>query len=179
MAQQPSDELQFLFYQPGRPDHPFSAPTKPPKRAKWEKLSDRIGLAAKLPERLDPSTFLAMLSPHTGETALEAASRLATNSSPVEKANRELILISICNILYNSGRVSPEQLDDLIKMVVRSSLPSYFDKIKRGARVANQIIAGWAERHANGDLLYRLDQATQAILRGITSFAYYLLVPGC
>lgn len=171
IVQQSSNELQFRFYQPDRPDQPFSSPSRPPKRAKWEKLSDRIGLAAGLSGDLNPATLLAILSPYSNETALQAASRLASNTSLEEKANRELVLISLCTVLYNTGRASPERLDDLIRTVVRSSLPAYFDKIKRGARVANEIIASWAERYAKGDLLYRLNQATQAVLRGIiTSF---------
>lgn len=81
---------------------------------------------------------------------------------------REFILVSLCAVLATSSRAAPEQIDEVLRMVVNSFEPRYLDRLKRGARFANVIISELASR-LRGDEMQRLDRATQIILQGICS----------
>ncbi|KUI65669.1 hypothetical protein VM1G_11312 [Cytospora mali] len=178
LKQQPSN-IKFLFYQPGQPEQPFSPPDRQPTVARWEKLADRIGLATGVLERVDGQSLLSTFPRCDTDTALQAASRLASSVSPNERDLHAIVLTSLCTVLEMSGRASPEELDGIVKTIVQSSLPRYLDKIKRGARVANEIIAAWAEHHTTGDLVSRLDQATQAVLQARLSMSQWGVLSEC
>ncbi|KUI70764.1 hypothetical protein VM1G_11674 [Cytospora mali] len=144
-------DLQVILYQSNHPDQPLQ---------RTSSASGRIELQ-----------YLVGVLPYSGaDTALQAASRLATTPSG-EQSISKLLLASICTILYTSGSAAPEQLDQILQKVVRSTNIKYLDKIKRGARVANEIASTWAEKSAeDSDLLCRLDRATQAVLQGVFSY---------
>lgn len=165
----PSKNIQFLFYQPDQPEQPFSQPNRQPTAPRWERLADRIGLAAGDPGRLDAQSLLTTFPRCDSDTAIQAALRLASSTSPNQENQeiRAIILISLCTVLDTSGSVDPEDLDGIIQTIIQSSKPRYLDRIKRGARVANEIIAAWAERYTTGNALLKLEQATQAVLQGI------------
>lgn len=83
-----------------------------------------------------------------------------------DKNVRELLILSLCSVLSSSGRAAPERLDEILKLLVKSSDPRYLDRLKRGAKFANEIISARAIKHG-GNELEHLGRAAQAILQGI------------
>ncbi|KAH8768406.1 hypothetical protein F5883DRAFT_71071 [Diaporthe sp. PMI_573] len=139
----------------------------------WERLADHISTATISP-RLSVEDCLQLLPKYTGDTALEAASSLASSISQ-DKERRGIqgfLLLSLCIVLDMSGRATREKIDSIIEVLTKSSKPRYLDTLKRGARVANEIIAEWAGRRG-GDHLQQLDQATQAVLQARLSAAQW------
>lgn len=132
----------------------------------WERLADHISTATISP-RLSVEDCLQLLPKYSGDTALEAASSLASSISQ-DKERRGIqgfLLLSLCIVLDMSGRATRAKIDSIIEVLTKSSKPRYLDTLKRGARVANEIIAEWAGRRG-GDHLQQLDHATQAVLQG-------------
>lgn len=163
---QSSDQLDIVFYDP---EQSSRASNQEKARPRWQKLADRIGTArGKAAERLQVSVPLSGCPSYAeSETPLSFASQLAqsiTTAMP-EVALQELLFMSLCSVLSVSGRASPEELDQVISTVVKSTNHRYLDRLKRGAKMANEIIAEWA---ADGisDTVQRLDRATQAVLQG-------------
>lgn len=165
---QASSDLEIIFYRPGYPDHPVATPpiSRPLPITTWERLAHQIG-SATFTQRLSVQYVTNLLSGCSGETALEAASNLASRLSPdrEQRALQGFLLLNLCTMLYISGRAPPETLDGIMRAITKSSKPKYLDTLKRGVRVANEIIVQWAERD-NGDRLQQLDRATQAVLQG-------------
>lgn len=159
------NELKIIFY---TPDQPNSIPAPTVRRRSeipiWERLTDQLDLPT---QRLKAEDCLKLFPPCSGETALEIAANLASGLSQNKEQRlvSGFLLLSLCATLDISGRVAPEEIDEVIKTLTTSKKPKYFDKLKRGARIAKEIIAAWAERE-DGDCLQCLDQATQVILQG-------------
>lgn len=117
------------------------------------------------------ASCLGLLTGGVGDSALDAARNLSSHISIIkdERALQGLLLLSICIILDHSGRISPGALDGIVGKLTKSTKPKYSDALKRGARVANEIIVQWAERQPNrepGDLMRHLEQATQQVISG-------------
>lgn len=145
--------------------------------SKWERLTNRIGSSPI--QRLEANHCLDLFPPACGETALDMAAGYAAGL-PRQRDERlvsSFLLLSLCATLDISGRVAPEEVDKVIQTLTTSTKPKYLDKLKRGARVANEIIAEWAKR-GGGDRLHRLDQATQAILQG-RCYIMRIFTPSC
>lgn len=162
--------LQIIHYLPNQP--PASRRSETPI---WEKLTDQIGSNA-ITQRFHTQDCLRLFSEASGKTALEIASNLANSLShnKEERAIQSFLLLSLCAILDISGRAAPEQIDNIIKSLTKSTKPKYLDTLKRGARIANKIIAEWAGRQGpGGDHLQQLDEATQAILQGGYQYCLY------
>lgn len=163
---QPSD-LEIIFY---LPDHAGGRSVPPTSRGSgvptWERLTDHIN-SATTPPRLNVEECLQLLQNCSGDTPLEAASSLASSISQDKERRgiQGILLLSLCIVLDMSGRATRERIDSIIEVLTKSSKPRYLDTLKRGARVANEIIAEWAGRRG-GDHLQQLDQATQAVLQG-------------
>lgn len=182
------DAFAVIFYNPSQPssNHPPDQESK----ARWERLADRIVSARdRLFSRLEAPGLTDLGIPtgagfdanaNSGASyVLDVTTRLAfgikssTPESP-ERELRELLFASICSVLYASGYAAPEELDGIMNIVVPSSKPKYLDCLKRGAKMANEIIAAWAvqEDHTcrsgdqHGHQLQRLDWATQAVVQG-------------
>lgn len=160
-----SNNLQFVFYLPNQP--PVSRRSEIPI---WEKLTHQVGSIV-ITRRFHLHDCLKLFSHSRADTALEAASNLGTSLSPDkgERAIQSFLLLSLCALLDVSGRAAPEEIDGIVKVVTKSTKLKYLDTIKRGARVANEIIAEWAGRQdssGNLDHLQQLDKATQGILQG-------------
>lgn len=163
---QPTD-LEIIFY---LPDHAVGVSLPPVNRGSgiptWERLAGHISTATTFP-RLRVEECLQLLPKYSGDTALQAASSLASSISQ-DKERRSIqgiLLLSLCIVLDMSGRAPRAKIDSIIEVLTKSSKPRYLDTLKRGARVANEIIAEWAGRRG-GDHLQQLDQATQAVLQG-------------
>lgn len=164
-----SNDLEVIFYDPNQTTtNRNTYPAKPP----WQKLADRIGTVR--PTRLEVQHLVECLpAAPAGEKPLDTVSRLALGVfSEHERSVRELVLISLCSILSTSGRAAPEQLDKVMMTLVTSSEPRYLDRLKRGARFANEIIATWAAKDIN-DGLRGLDRATQAVLQGTVNKTHW------
>lgn len=165
----PPKNLEFIYY---NPDHQEPA-TKPriPTQPKWRELAERIGMSKSFP-RLGLEAFFEDDVP-CNERPLDTALRLSQSiqNTHVSKDKRpicELLLLSLCSVLSISGRAAPEELDQVLKTIVKSSDPKYLDSIKRGARFSNVIIAEWAAKGVGTEQLEeRLDRATQAVFQGI------------
>ncbi|KUI73002.1 hypothetical protein VM1G_08150 [Cytospora mali] len=157
--------LRFIFYEPNQP----SQKPVPDPRPAWEKLVDKI-VGVKLSQRLQLQSMLKLLPRGNHETPIGTASRLASNlsSDQNERKVQELLAATLCFILYTSGRAAPEELDPIMRTFSSSAEKKYLDRLRRAGKAANEIIAEWAER-SNGDLLYRLDCATQVVLQASLS----------
>lgn len=169
------DGLRIIFYDPDQESNAPSIARRGSDIPIWERLADQ--LPGPTTQRLKAEDYLKLFPPSLGETALEVAAGLASGLSH-DKEQRHtsgLLLLSICATLDISGRVAPEEIDEVIKTLTSSRKPKYLDKLKRGARVANEIIAEWAER-GDGNRLQQLDQATQVILQGRDE-KFTILVP--
>lgn len=166
------EELEIIFYAPDQNSNTDQPTTR--RRSDipiWERLTDQ--LQRPTTQRLKAEEYLKLFPPSIGETALEITRDLASGLSH-DKEQRHisgLLLLSLCATLDHSGRVAPEEIDEVIRTLTTSKNPKYLDKLKRGARVANKIIAQWAERKG-GDQLLQLDRATQAILQGRDEHLY-------
>ncbi|KAF3760098.1 hypothetical protein M406DRAFT_104602 [Cryphonectria parasitica EP155] len=181
---QDSSDFSVVFYDPNQPSEGRLINDEP--KARWERLADRIVSAqGRLYARLETPALADLgLAPRAGQDKtpdaggnhlLDITTRLGhgTKLATPGRELRELLFASICSILYASGRAAPEELDRIMGICVQSSNSRYLDRLKRGAKIANEIIALWAvpEDHAcrNGcqldTQLQRLDQATQAILQ--------------
>ena len=166
-TQSDTGDLEFVFYQPNQPSE---RPT-PDERSTWEKLVDRIG-DIKLSQRLQVQPLLEVLPCNRHETPIVTALRLASSVSLDldERKLQELLVITLCFVLYTSGRASPEEIDSIIGKFSSSSEMKYLNRLKRAGKIANEIIAEWAESSTQDlPLLYRLDCATQAVLQGKSS----------
>lgn len=158
---------------PFQPDQPVSRPrrhlrkaTPPTKR--WERLAGRIGLPTELNQRIGALGLVQRLLFCRNDTPSEAALLLAAglrSMNDTDHTTAALVLTSLCAVLYYSGQSAPETLDQILCSFVQSSNTKYLDRIKRGARLANETIAGWA-CEGDGDQLQRLDRATRAVLQG-------------
>lgn len=156
-------EIEFVFYETHIP-HQVAASDS--NAARWEKLTGRITTQEPTRILLAEELVGPMPFPKT-DGALEAASLYASRLS-LEKSRRcrqSLVLLSLCTVLYHSGQ-APDEIDTIIRTIAKSSNAKYLDTLKRGARIANEIIAKWAER-SGGDQLQRLGQATQMVLQGV------------
>lgn len=165
-----SDQLNIIFYDPTKPSE--SKRDKKIAMPRWQQLADRIGMAAQTGKRLDVVALLDSFQPHEtdNKTPIDIASELAQsiNAADPEASVRKLIVMSLCSILSTSGRAAPEELDSIINVLLKSTNPKYLDRAKRGAKMANEIIAEWAlAPPSKGDPIERLDQATNAILQGM------------
>lgn len=160
-------ELTIVFYTPPPVSNNESASTSDTE-PRWQKLAKRAGTIAG--SRLDVHTLLEHIPPSTsGDTPLQTASKLSTYVSSLDGERKgfiEFLLVSLCAVLYESGRAAPEKIDEILKAVVKSSNPRYLDRVRRGVKLANQIIAEWATCDSTSvDKLQRLDRATQAVLQ--------------
>lgn len=172
----PPDQLDIIFYDPSNPSS--SSSNKQKDRPRWQKLADRIGIIksrALATKRLDIATLLGSYQPSNVQngTPIAFAYGFARNihASEPEVAVRELLLVSLCSVLSTSGRAVPEELDAIMNIVLRSKSPKYLDRVKRGAKLANELIAEWALATTSiQDPIRRLDRATQAILQGTYIF---------
>lgn len=169
-----SQELEILFYMPPPVDETRAPVARRRSRMPiWERLADQLGSPT---QRLEAQDCLKLFPTCSGETVLEITTNLASNL-PHNKQDRliaSFLLLSICTTLDISGRAAPEEIDKIIQTLTTSKKPKYLDKLKRGARTANEAIAEWVERNdsESNDRLHQLDQATQAILQS----RYQLLV---
>lgn len=157
------NNMQVIFYLPNQP--PASRRSDTPI---WERLMNRVGSGI-IARRLRIQDCLELFPISSGSTSLDIASNLTTSLShnKEERAIQTFVLLSLCALLDISGRVAPEEIDNIIKTITKSIKPKYLDTLKRGARVANEIIAEWAERQGSGgDRLQQLDKATQSVLQG-------------
>lgn len=170
-----SNDLEVILYLPERAVGRSPPPVRRGSSAgmpTWERLAGHISAATVFP-RLRAEDCLQLLPENSGDTALGAASTLASSISQ-DKERRNIqgfILLSLCLVLDMSGRASRAKIDSIIEVLTKSSKPRYLDTLKRGARVANEIIAEWAGR-CSGDHLQHLDQATQAVLQGMCFIDY-------
>lgn len=164
-TQHPGD-IEFVFYHPGQPCEKPSEKPIPDTRATWEKLVDRIG-DMRPSQRLQVQSVLKLLPRDSNELPISTASRLASNvsSDRNERRLQELLIATLCFVLYRSGRAAPEELDPILNRFSKSSDKKYLDTLKRAGKIANEVIVDWAET-GDGDLLQRLDYATQAVLQG-------------
>lgn len=164
-----TENLEIIFYDPGQNLRPAKQVTTQPK---WRELVERIGISIGT-RRLEAQAFLDCAPEHCNERPLATAFRLAHNVHGLneEKPIRELLLLSLCSVLSISGRAAPEELDEVLKVLVRSSEPRYLDRLKKGAKFANELIAEWAVKGV-GTERERLDRATQAIFQGTFSFLH-------
>lgn len=168
-----SDQLNIIFYDPTNPSQ--SNPDKKIARPRWQQLADRIGTAAQTGKRLDVVALLASFTRHEtdNEVPIVFASKLSRsiNAADPEAAVQKLILVSLCSVLSTSGRAAPEELDNIMNVLLKSTNTRYLDRAKRGAKMANEIIAEWAlASPSEGDPIQRLDRATHAILQGMCHF---------
>lgn len=172
----PSNQLDIIFYDPSNPSS--SNLNKQQHKPRWQKLADRIGTSqssALATKRLDVATLIGSYQPSNihGGTPIAYAYAFARNIHPFEPevAARELLLVSLCSVLSISGRVAPEELDAILNIFLKSTNPKYLDRVKRGAKLANELIAEWAlVATGTQDPIRRLDRATQAILQGMYLF---------
>lgn len=172
-APQPLDGLQIVFYEPIQPQ-----PTEDgvDNRPRWQQLADRIGKFEPA-ERIEVSSLTSSLGRlASGERPCQIALRLARSiqSSTKDKAILELIVVSFCFVLYSSGRAAPEAIDEILTVLIQSSSVRYLDQVKRGAKLANEIIAEWSMTGIE-DRFDCLDRATQIILQGNLATVYLQL----
>lgn len=174
-------ELDIVFYDPDRPyaDKSLSSRSKssaPTAIPKWKQLVERITsnklLMDRQFERIEAQALLQDFScAPFSEKPIKTAERLARDI--ITKDNRparELILVSLCAVLATSSRASPEEIDQVLRVIVNSFEPRYLDRLKRGAAFANKIISALALRlEPSGHETLQLDRATQIILQGIHS----------
>lgn len=161
---QPPDGLQVIFFQPIHSNAPEGVVDIVPR---WQQLANRIG-KAELAQRVEISSFLADLPRLIkGENPSQVALRLAETSKSYSRHTEfwKLLVVSFCSTLYTSGRTTPETLDKIITIIVKSSETKYLDQIRRGAKFANEIIADWAMTGTESKIGC-LDRATQAVLQG-------------
>lgn len=172
---QPLDR-KFIFYEPGKSRIPDPRPV-------WQRLiDDRLGDNARLSKRFQVQQLLRLLPRGPEVNPICTASRLAStlSTNPDERKVQQLLISILCDILYTSGRSTPEEIDSVIgTFSSKSSSTKYLEKIRRAGTTANELIIEWA-RSSNGDSLDRLDCATQTILQGIflnpvAADHYYLL----
>lgn len=161
-------ELEIVFYTPPQPNR-LPAPVGPRRSGipTWEKLTDRLDQPT-CTQRLEAKDCLKLFPTPRDGTVLETVTNLASGLSP-DREERNIsgfLLLSLCAALDVSGRVAPEEIDKVIKVLTMSTKPKYLDKLKRGARMANEAIAAWAEREDGDRLVHRLDRATQTVLQG-------------
>lgn len=136
------NNLQIVFYLPNQ--SPASRRSKTPT---WERLTEQVGSAI-VTQRFHLQDCLKLFSVSCGDTALEIASNLTRSLShnKKERATQCLLLLSLCTVLDVLGRAAPEEIDEIVGSLTKSTKMKYLDELKRGARVANEIIAAWAER---------------------------------
>lgn len=179
---QPKTMDDIIFYDPNQPELSRSGLNrKKPHRPAWQRLAERVARPAPdTTEPLDVAELLHSCQPCESDTSgshghkkqpLEFASEFARriHASGSEVAVQQLLLISICSVLSISGRASPEELDVIIRTVSKSSGTRYLDRIKRGAKMANEIISEWAleATQSKENPAQRLHRATQAVLQGM------------
>lgn len=159
---QPLDR-KFIFYESGKSKLPDTRPA-------WQKLvDDRLGNNARLFKRFQVQHLLRLLPRGPEARPICIASRLAStlSTNPDERKVQQLLISTLCYILYASGRSTPEEIDSIIKPFSgKSSSIKYLEKMRRAGTIANHVIIEWA-RGSDGDGLDRLDCATQAVLQGI------------
>ena len=155
--------LEIIMYQPGSSRTIDS-------RTRWEKYADKIiaGLTSPTPDAA--LAVVASLPPARvpGEDAIEVVRRLgedaAQDSNKFTSRYKGVLVASICDVLLDLGYHSAEEVDQAMRSISKSSTPRYLDGLRRGARVANELIMEWAARY--GD-------ASDPRLIGMTSLAVY------
>lgn len=162
----PLPELEIIFYTPPPASSGVST-SMPQAGPRWQKLASRVTQIAG--EQLNVQDLINHIPPCTPvETPLKFASRLADYVSQLQgdKGALEILLVSLCAVLSKSGRAAPTDIDKILERLVKSSKPRYLDRVKRGIKLANQIIGEWtAYQPATGDKLQELNRATKAILQ--------------
>lgn len=140
--------------------------------ARWENLVGQIK-PARFAERLHVETVLRSLPRPSGQAdsvitdAIELAHSTRNERDDRLRSIKELLLTTLCEVLQESERFRPEELDRVLGVVVKSPKIRirYHAKLKRGARLANEVAGAWAVE-GTGDLVGRADLATRAILQG-------------
>lgn len=172
----PTQQLdrKFIFYEPGKSRIPDPRPV-------WQRLiDDRLGDNATLSKRFQVQQLLRLLPRGPEVNPICTASRLAStlSTNPDERKVQQLLISILCDILYTSGRSTPEEIDSVIgTFSSKSSSTKYLEKIRRAGTTANELIIEWA-RSSNGDSLDRLDCATQTILQAGLSLPQWCILYG-
>lgn len=167
--QDAAPELTIVFYEPESTGQSTRRP--PAHRGKWESIVNHIleGLSS---DRQDVTlTFLHSLPSLLEEDPIQTARRLGNDIIEDENARtrpfKELLFTTLCMVLHKCEVNSPEETDQVLKLISSTSRSRYLDRLKRGARVANEIITEWAMQQGGGrDVLDDLGCATLALYTG-------------
>lgn len=133
------NQLEIIFYNPN-PEPSISA-RKRSEIPIQERLTDQ--LQSSTTQRLRAEECLKLFPPCSSKTALKIVLNLAS-SLPPNKEQRNIsgfLLFSLYATLDISGCITLEEIDKVVKTLTISRKPKYLDKLKRGAQVANKIIA--------------------------------------
>lgn len=179
-----TSEFKVVFYEPGSNDQ--AGERQRSRRDRWEYYVDLIlnGLSS---DRQDvTASFVRSLPASVDEDLIETARRLGEDvrrdTGNTTRPFKELLLATLCMVLHKRNRYTPEQIDPVLKVVWKSSTTKYLDTLKRGARVASEVILEWPAKQGAGQDLQQLGLATSALYTGRPSgmaIACCADQPGC
>ncbi|KAK3941699.1 hypothetical protein QBC46DRAFT_381743 [Diplogelasinospora grovesii] len=165
-------ELNIVFYEPG--SNSESTGRALARRARWEGIVDHIMRGLSSDRRGLTVAFLRALPIFIEEEPIQTAKRLGydilLDGNRETRAFKEVLLATFCVVLHRQGLNSPEETDQILKIISANSRSKYLNVLMRGARVANEIVVEWATQQGDGqDALHQLGRATAALYTGCLS----------
>ncbi|KAK3352755.1 hypothetical protein B0T25DRAFT_542694 [Lasiosphaeria hispida] len=163
--------IMFVFYNPESNSQSSKRPTPQPSEAKpkWESTVDRILNGLRSNRQHSAVSFLQSLPVFSAGEPLAIAQQLSEDiqkdTNQETKGFKELVLVTLCVVLHQCNIHTPEQVDEILLRISRTQTTRYLDVLKRGAKVANEVITEWAMQQNDFDdgVLHLLGRATEAL----------------
>ncbi|KAJ9130312.1 hypothetical protein NKR23_g12254, partial [Pleurostoma richardsiae] len=149
--------LNVIPYEPG------SGRAPAPRQEHWEGVVNLISRGLALDRQNLAAPFLHSLPALRNEEPIETAARLARNILADDSDSRgfkELLLVTFCVVLERCAFNNPEQTGAVLRIIAGNVQERQLGVLKRGARLANDIVFEWAAQSEHPDSMYRLALAT-------------------